>query len=103
LQRRSSKKVKTEIEINHLIEQVWTTLIDIKNRDWNLFTRLSSTFPALSTGVPGALHACFEGDDVWKQFDINFTEVDKKDIQILSLIRILRLRQIEIYNCRVSL
>ncbi|KAJ2987723.1 hypothetical protein HDV02_005980 [Globomyces sp. JEL0801] len=67
-------KIETSIEIEANIETVWQEIINIKDWNWNQWTRLEASEPI--PGQHGKLHASFDGDNQWKQYDFTFGNID---------------------------
>eukprot|EP00979_Chaetoceros_neogracilis_P004449 scaffold787_cov285-Chaetoceros_neogracile.AAC.13 len=65
-----------QTQINAPIAKLWAAMIDIDHWEkWNKWTTLEAI--EAKAGVSGKLHACYEGDGKWEDFDFTFGEVDE--------------------------
>ena len=64
-----------QTEINAPIAEVWAAVINIDHWEWNKWTTPEAK--EVRTGVSGKLHACYEGDGKWQDFDFTFGEVNE--------------------------
>eukprot|EP00558_Chaetoceros_sp_UNC1202_P011722 CAMPEP_0197247620 /NCGR_PEP_ID=MMETSP1429-20130617/30074_1 /TAXON_ID=49237 /ORGANISM="Chaetoceros sp., Strain UNC1202" /LENGTH=149 /DNA_ID=CAMNT_0042708567 /DNA_START=32 /DNA_END=481 /DNA_ORIENTATION=- len=70
------RKIRTSIEIDAPVKEVWSVVSDIQSFDkWSKWTKFDNV-PDEPVGETTTLLASFDGNDEWKAYDCVFNAID---------------------------